>query len=68
VDYISLQALKLLGLIRACFLMLYFTPVRCRLEYASVACNTLTSTDACKLERTQVFSPVSQLFLSSYPL
>jgi hypothetical protein len=58
----SLQALKLLGLIRArtfpfstvdSFMTSYFTLVRSRVEYASITWNALTSTDASKLERIQ---------------
>jgi hypothetical protein len=33
--------------------VLYFTLVRSRLEYASVECNSVTSTDANKFERIQ---------------
>jgi hypothetical protein len=54
--------MKLLGLIRSltfrfcssdCLYVLYFTLVRSKLEYASVVCNCITSTDASKLERIQ---------------
>jgi hypothetical protein len=72
VDYIFSQALKLLGLIRAItfsfshvdnLFMLCFILVRYKLEYASVAWNTQTSTDASKLERVQR-TFVLQLLLS----
>jgi hypothetical protein len=62
VDYIFSQAIRLLGLIRTetfsfsslqSLLMLYYTSVRPKLEYASVAWNPITSTDASKLQRIQ---------------
>jgi hypothetical protein len=78
VDYVSSPALKLLGLIRVTSFSLpsiyslltsYFASVRSKLEYASVAWNTLPSSDASKLERIQrVFSLVPQSFLSTSTL
>jgi hypothetical protein len=75
VDFISPQALKLLGHIRAItfsfttmdsLLTLYFALVISRFEYASVSWNTLTSSEASKLARIQrVFSVVLQSFLST---
>jgi hypothetical protein len=62
VDYIFSQAIRLFELIRRVtfsfsslqsLLMLYYTLVRPKLEYASVACNSITSTNATKLERIQ---------------
>jgi hypothetical protein len=62
VDYILSQAIKLLGIIRnitfSCstldtLLTLYFALGRPKLEYAPVVWNSVTSTDAKKLERTQ---------------
>jgi hypothetical protein len=54
--------MKLLGLIRSivfrsssldCLYVLYFTLDRSKLEHASVVWNSITSTDANKLERIQ---------------
>jgi hypothetical protein len=62
VDNLFSECIKLLGLIRSityrfssleCLYVLYFTLVRSRLEYASVVWNSVTSTDANKLERIQ---------------
>jgi hypothetical protein len=62
VDYVFSERIKLLGLIRSiaysfssleCLYVLYFTLVWPRLEYACVAWNSVTSTDANKLERIQ---------------
>jgi hypothetical protein len=62
VDYIFSQANRLLGLIRTVtfsfsslqsLLMLCYTVVRPKLEYVSVAWNSITSTDASELERIQ---------------
>jgi hypothetical protein len=62
VDYVFSEWIKLLGLIRSitqsfssleCLYVLDFTLVRPRLEYASVVWNSITSTDANKLERIQ---------------
>ncbi|PNF27531.1 hypothetical protein B7P43_G02896 [Cryptotermes secundus] len=62
VNYIFSECIQILGLIRSiiyrfssleCLYVLYFTLVRCKLEYASVVWNSITSTDANKLERIQ---------------
>jgi hypothetical protein len=63
VDCMSSQGLKILGLIRYItssfstphsLSVLYTTLVRPKLEYASVAWNSITSTDSIKLERVQI--------------
>jgi hypothetical protein len=63
VDYISAQGLKMLGLIRYItssfsaphsLSVLYTTLIRPKLEYASVAWNSITSTDSSKLKRVQI--------------
>jgi hypothetical protein len=62
IDYISFQVLKNLFLIRYVassfstlhsLSVLYSTLARPKLEYASVAWNSITSTDSSKLERVQ---------------
>jgi hypothetical protein len=62
VNYIFSHCVKLLGLVRntafnfssiECVLRLYIALVTSKLEYASVAWNSITSTDANKLERIQ---------------
>jgi hypothetical protein len=68
VSYVFSECIKLLDLIRSitysfssleCLYVLYFTLVRSKLECASVVWNTITSTDANKLEYIQqMFTPV----------
>jgi hypothetical protein len=62
VDYLFSHAMKLLGLIRTLtfsfstldsLLILFFASVISKLEYASVAWNSVTVTDSNKLERVQ---------------
>jgi hypothetical protein len=62
VDYIFAQSIRMLGSIRTvtyCFstldslLILYLTPVGPKLEYASTVWNSITATDAKRLERIQ---------------
>ncbi|PNF27925.1 hypothetical protein B7P43_G03400 [Cryptotermes secundus] len=62
INYIFSECIKLLGLIRSItyrfssmesLYILYFTLVRSKLEYASVVWNSITSTNANKLERIQ---------------
>jgi cell division protein FtsW (lipid II flippase) len=60
VDFIFSECIKLFGFIRSltfrfssldCLYLLYFTSLKSKLEYASVVWNSITSTDANKLER-----------------
>jgi hypothetical protein len=62
VDYLFSHCIRLLGLVRTITFpvsslgslhMLYFTLIRSKLEYASVVLNSITTTDANKLERIQ---------------
>jgi hypothetical protein len=62
INYTFSQCIKLLGLVRSitinfssieCMLSLYIILIRSKLEYASVVWNSITSTDAKKLERIQ---------------
>jgi hypothetical protein len=62
IDFLFSECMKLIGLIGSvvfrfssldCLYVLYFTSVRSKLEHASVVWNSITSTDASKLERVQ---------------
>jgi hypothetical protein len=66
VDFLFSYAMKLFGIIRKItlfsftsdsLLVLYFAFVRCKLEYASVAWNSVKITDCNKLERVQRWLP-----------
>jgi hypothetical protein len=62
VDFIFSHCITLLGLVRSVtinfssfeyFVVLYFTLVRSKVEYASIVSNSVASTDTNKLERIQ---------------
>jgi hypothetical protein len=75
IKYIFSQCIKLLGRVRSgtfnfssleCMARLYITLIKSELEYASVVWNSITSTDANKLERIQQMF-VALCFNSFFP-